>query len=484
MATPDIAHKSEIPVFTGMTAEEYRRCTQGHQSGAGVTSVIQADHPGRTSPLFTLSPLPAMHTPDIIVIGGGPAGLLAAGTAAGLGADVLLLEKKDKPGRKLAITGHGRGNLSNTASRKDFPAAFGQNGRFLNQAFSRFFTPELLTLLTSLGLPTKVEDRGRIIPVCEDAGRVAGVLADWARSNGVQIRTSCPVRSLTVDNNRIMGVRDHKDRLIPARAVILACGGASYPATGSTGDGYSLAREVGHTVIPPLPGLVPLLTAGQTAQAMQGVTMDDARIMLRVGGKKKGEARGGLLFTHFGVSGPAILKLSREAVPALAAKQECMLEIDFFPDRERTEMDRSLQNALAKSGKQKLGNLLQQFLQPKCVAACLEQTGVDGNKPGHQISGGERKKILLWTKELSLKPTGHRSMKEAMVTLGGISLKEVAPKTMQSRIVSGLFFAGEVLDVDGETGGFNLQAAFSTGVLAGTTATQLLGKPQKQEKLP
>ncbi|HKK32321.1 MAG TPA: NAD(P)/FAD-dependent oxidoreductase [Desulfomicrobiaceae bacterium] len=425
-----------------------------------------------------------MHTSDIIVIGGGPAGLLAAGTAAELGARVLLLEKKDRTGRKLAITGHGRGNLSNTASRKDFPAAFGQNGRFLNQAFSRFFTPDLLDLLDSLGLPTKVEDRGRIIPVCENASRVAEVLAEWACSKGVQIRTSCAVRGLEVDNNRIMGVRDHKDRLIPARAVILACGGASYPATGSTGDGYSLARDIGHTVIPPLPGLVPLNTAGPTAQAMQGVTMDDAGIMLRVDGKKRGEARGGLLFTHFGVSGPAILKLSREAVPALAANQECTLEIDFVPGRERSDMDRSLQKALDKSGKQKLGNLLQQFLQPKCVAACLEQTGIDGNKPGHQISGAERKKILFWTKELPLKLTGHRSMQEAMVTLGGISLKEVVPKTLQSRIVRGVFLAGEVLDVDGETGGFNLQAAFSTGVLAGTAAGHMIGKPQSQEKLP
>jgi hypothetical protein len=425
-----------------------------------------------------------MRTPDIIVIGGGPAGLLAAGTAAGLGADVLLLEKMNRTGRKLAITGHGRGNLSNTASRKEFPAAFGVNGRFLNQAFGRFFTPDLLALLDSLGLPTKVEDRGRIFPVCEDAARVAQTLTDWARKRGVQIKTSCPVRALEMDNGRIMGVRALKSRPIPTRAVILACGGASYPATGSTGDGYTLVREVGHTVIPPLPGLVPLTTSGRTAQAMQGVTIDDAEIMLRIGGKKKAAARGGLLFTHFGVSGPTILKLSRDAVPALAAKKECSIEIDFFPDQQKGEIDTVLRNILDKSGKQKLTNLLQHLLQPKCIGACLEQTGVDGNKPGHQVSGAERKKILHWTKELPLKLTGHKSMREAMVTLGGVSLKEVAPKTLQSRIVSGLFLAGEVLDLDGETGGFNLQAAFSTGVLAGTSAAGVLGKSQAQEKHP
>ena len=405
---------------------------------------------------------------DIIVIGGGPSGLLAAATAASRGARTTLLERMDRPGRKLRICGKGRGNIGNTAPLNDFLTHFGKNFRFLRPALAHFFTPDTVDLLDSLGVPTKEERGGRLFPVSDNAQDLVDAFVRHARSSGVTIRTGCRVsdiRRLAEGFEVTFGSEN-----IKADRVILATGGASYPATGSTGDGYDLARRLGHGITTISPALIPLVTAGDTAKRLQGLSLRNVRAELRVDGKKSAEQMGEMLFTHFGLSGPIILTLSKAAVQALDQGRKTEIHVDLKPALEPAKLDARLQRDLNEHGKMHLENLLRGLMPPKLIPVCLDQTGLAGDKPANQISSEERKRLRVWLKELRFEVTGHRPLREAIVTAGGVSLTEVNPKTMQSRLCPGLFLAGEVLDMDADTGGFNLQAALSTGHLAGLSA--------------
>ena len=405
---------------------------------------------------------------DIIVIGGGPSGLLAAATAASRGARTTLLERMDRPGRKLRICGKGRGNIGNTAPLNDFLTHFGKNFRFLRPALAHFFTPDTVDLLESLGVPTKEERGGRLFPVSDNAQDLVDAFVRHARSSGVTIRTGCRVsdiRRLAEGFEITFGSEKLK-----ADRVILATGGASYPATGSTGDGYDLARRLGHGITTIAPALIPLVTAGDTAKRLQGLSLRNVRAELRVDGKKNAEQMGEMLFTHFGLSGPIILTLSKAAVQALEQGRKTEIHVDLKPALEPAKLDARLQRDLNEHGKMHLENLLRGLMPPKLIPVCLDQTGLAGDKPANQISSEERKRLRVWLKEVRFEVTGHRPLREAIVTAGGVSLTEVNPKTMQSRICPGLFLAGEVLDMDADTGGFNLQAALSTGHLAGLSA--------------
>lgn len=409
---------------------------------------------------------------SVIVIGGGPAGLLAAATAAKHGAKVLLLERMDRPGRKLRICGKGRGNIGNSAPMDEFLHHFGPRFRFLRPALNHFFTQDNIELLASLGVPTKVERGGRIFPVSDSAQDLVDAYLRYARAQGVTIQTGARARSIIRGSQGFevccAGQTHHAQRLV------LATGGASYPATGSSGDGYELAQSLGHGITPITAALVPLITAGNAAARLQGLSLKNVRAELRVDGKKMGEELGELLFTHFGLSGPIILTLSKGAVQALNQGKNTRICIDLKPGLDPAKLDARLLRDLNEHGKMCLDNLLRKLLPPKLIPVCLEQIGLAADKLAHQVSAAERKTLRLWLKNLEFDVVGHRPLREAIVTAGGVPLKEVSPKTMQSKVCSGLFLAGEVLDVDADTGGFNLQAALSTGYLAGLSAARSL----------
>jgi predicted Rossmann fold flavoprotein len=414
----------------------------------------------------------------VIVVGGGASGLMAAGQVAGLGAETLLLEKMYRPGRKLRITGKGRCNLTNVASISEFILRFGPNGRFLRQAFSRFFISDLIAFLEQLGVRTVTERGGRVFPASDQAQDIVDALVNWVRKSGVNIRTRSRVVELLLKGKRVAGVRDERSSAGPdsgkeihkADAVILATGGASYPATGSTGDGYRLAESVAHTIVPIRPSLVPLETAGDVAPRLQGLSLRNVAIRVWVDGRKQAEAHGEMLFTHFGLSGPIILSLSRQIVDALHMGRKVVLSIDLKPALDQGKLDARLLRDISGHGRKHFPSLLKELLPAKLVPICVDLTRIPADRLGHQITAQERKRLRLWLKDFRLEVTGHRPFTEAIVTAGGVYTREVDPRTMASRLVEGLYFCGEVLDMDADTGGYNLQAAFSTGWLAGRSA--------------
>jgi len=406
----------------------------------------------------------------IVVVGAGPAGLLAAGEAAGRRARVTLLEKMRHPGRKLRISGKGRCNLTNTAELPEFIGHFGENGRFLRQAFARFFSKELIAFFESLGVAVKVERGGRVFPAGDDATEVVDALIAWVQRQGVEVRPTAPVASLNISARAVQGVTLEDGTTIPADAVILTTGGKSYPATGSTGDGYRLAGKVGHTVVPPRPALVPLETTGPTAPRLQGLSLKNVEASLHIEGRRTAREFGEMLFTHYGLSGPIILTLSRQAVDALADGKSVSISIDLKPALDEQKLDARLQREISAHGQRQYSSLLKELLPAKMIPVFSDICETSSEKPLNQITVAERRRLRDTLKRLEFEVVGHRGFNEAIVTAGGVNLSEVNPRTMESRLVNGLFIAGELLDLDGDTGGYNLQAAFSTGWLAGRSA--------------
>ncbi|MFH0976576.1 MAG: NAD(P)/FAD-dependent oxidoreductase [Spirochaetota bacterium] len=416
-----------------------------------------------------------MSKRKVIVIGAGASGLMAAGQSAEAGADTILIEKMNRPAMKLRITGKGRCNITNIAPVADFVSHFGANGKFLRQAFSRFFNSDLIDFYSRLGLKTVTERGGRVFPESGEANEVVSIMIDWIKRAGVKMKTGSPVSSLVIENGCVTGVRIRQvkgstDEVLPADAVIIATGGASYPGTGSTGDGYALAEAAGHTVIETRPALVPLDTTGETASRLEGLSLRNVKASAWVNGKKASEEFGDMLFTANGVSGPVILTLSGLCVDALRAKSKVVISIDLKPALDHKVLDERLMRDIKNSPTKNANNLLKGLLPERLIAVCIESTGINGEKKSNQISSDERKRLRVWLKDFRLDVTGHRPIAEAIITAGGVSTKEVNPRTMESRIVKGLYFSGEVLDINADTGGYNLQAAFSTGWLAGRSA--------------
>jgi predicted Rossmann fold flavoprotein len=352
------------------------------------------------------------------------------------------------------------------------------NGRFLWQALARFSSADLIAFLAELGVPTVTERGGRVFPASEQAQDVVDALVGWIRRQGVVLQTRSAVERLLVERGRVTGVQVSSGALragtpgpiYRADAVILATGGASYPATGSTGDGYRMAKAMGHTITPIRPALVPLETAGDVAARLQGLSLRNVTVRALVGQRVQAEMFGEMLFTHIGVSGPIILSMSRKVVDALRLGKRVTLSIDLKPALDEGKLDARLLRELAAHGKQHFRTILKTLLPRKLIPICMEQTGIPLDKVGGQITAQERTRLRAWLKGFSLQVSGYRPFEEAIITAGGIDTREVDPRTMASRLVEGLYFAGEVLDVDADTGGYNLQAAFSTGWLAGRAA--------------
>lgn len=424
--------------------------------------------------------IPRRNPVDMLVIGAGAAGLMAAGQAAAQGARVLLLERMERPARKLRIAGKGRCNVTNSAEMDSFLKSFEQGGRFLRSCFSRFFNTELIDFLESIGVPCIEERGGRVFPASQKGQDVVDALAGWCRKQGVRFATGVRAVALELADDRVDGVigrpadcpDSHNDRLYQAGSVIITTGGASYPATGSSGDGYRLAAQAGHGLNPIFPALVPLETRGETASRLQGLSLVNVRCRLLVDSTCAATYFGELLFTHFGVSGPIVLSASALAVKALQAGKPVRLSLDFKPALDHKQLDQRLQRDLVNRDKQQMANILRGLLPQKLIPICLEQTGIPAERTGNQLTAQERKTLRLWLKDFQLEVSGHRPFEEAIITAGGIPLKEIDPKTMASKRAKGLYCAGEVLDIHADTGGYNLQAAFSTGWTAGRAAAE------------
>lgn len=408
---------------------------------------------------------------DIVVIGGGPAGIIAAGKAAFAGAKVLQLEKMEKPARKLRITGKGRCNITNVKPIEEFIDEIYPDGRFLRDAFKEFFVDDIIKLLNEQGVETVTERGQRVFPASGKAWDVAEGLLRWAKKSGVELLNHSKVEGIKVVDNAVKGVEfvntiTGQRHFVTCKCTVIATGGLSYPATGSTGDGYELARTCGHSIVPLRPTLVGFETNPVFLNSA-GLTLKNVGLHLYIDGKKVDEEFGDLEVTPYGLSGPIILRVSRKMVDALAMKKKIELQLDLKPALDNQKLDARIQRDIEVNPRGGVIDLARGLLPKELAFEMLDSIELAAQKNLSRLTPNERKSIRLWLKELSFTVKSHRSWDEAIATAGGVSLKEVNPRTMESKLVKGLFFAGEVLDLDGNTGGYNLQIAYSTGWLAG-----------------
>lgn len=402
---------------------------------------------------------------DLVVIGGGPAGMLGAAAAAGRGLKVVLLEKNDRLGRKLAITGGGRCNFTNNSFGEAFGRNIVTNGKFLYSAFNAFTSNDMIELLHNLGVKTRVEAGGRVFPASGRSDSVLKALQKHLESRGVQVRYNSVVKQLLSRDGQVSGALLSDDTGIKGRNVLLATGGASYKLTGSSGDGYQFARRLGHTIVEPRPALIPLVVRQGWVRELQGLALDNVTLRVSLSGRVKAQQSGELLFTHFGLSGPAILNLSSFLTGRFSFPLD--LSIDLMPGWPVEQLNKLLQEHFLQNPARSLKNILSDILPQRLAPVILSLAGLDGSRQGARATRGERERLVSILKNLTVTVTGTRPLNEAIVTGGGVSVKEINPSTLESKIVRGLYFAGEVIDVDALTGGFNLQIAFSTGALSG-----------------
>ena len=403
----------------------------------------------------------------VVVIGGGAAGLMAAVIAGREGAKVTLLEKMNYVGKKMGITGKGRCNITNACDMSDFIKNTPGNGKFLYGAYERFTNEDLLQLLHDAGLETKVERGGRVFPASDSALDVRNTFMKLMKHYGVDVHLEEPVKKLLVDDGVVTGVVTDKETY-HADAVVIATGGKSYPATGSTGDGYILATQVGHKITDIRPSLVPIVTEESWVKDLMGLSLRNVELSVVAKNKVQAKMFGEMMFTHFGITGPIILSLSHTVGKLMRKKNigTIGLDINLKPALSPETLDKRLQKDFDLYSKKQLINGMKDLLPSRLIPLIIELAGIDPQKPINQISKEERQQIGYMLQHMPLTVKGLRPVEEAIVTAGGISLKEFNPKTMESKLVKGLYGAGEVLDIDAFTGGYNLQAAFSTGYVA------------------
>lgn len=403
----------------------------------------------------------------VVVIGGGAAGLMAAVIAGREGAKITLLEKMNYVGKKMGITGKGRCNITNACDMSDFIKNTPGNGKFLYGAYERFTNEDLLQLLHDAGLETKVERGGRVFPASDSALDVRNTFMKLMKHYGVDVHLQEPVKKLLVDDGVVTGVVTDRETY-HADAVVIATGGKSYPATGSTGDGYILAAQVGHKITDIRPSLVPIVTEESWVKDLMGLSLRNVELSVVAKNKVQAKMFGEMMFTHFGITGPIVLSLSHTVGKLMRKKNigTIGLDINLKPALSPETLDKRLQKDFDLYSKKQLINGMKDLLPSRLIPLIIELAGIDPQKPINQISKEERQQIGYMLQHMPLTVKGLRPVEEAIVTAGGISLKEFNPKTMESKLVKGLYGAGEVLDIDAFTGGYNLQAAFSTGYVA------------------
>ncbi len=419
---------------------------------------------------------------NVVIIGGGPAGMLAAISSAKSGNDVTILEKMDMLGKKLLITGKGRCNITSSIPIEDFIKNIPGNGMFMFSSFNNFNNQDIINLLKKEGVETKVERGNRVFPVSDKSQDVQKALIRVVKKLGVDIKLNAKVEEILIsENNEVCGVKanvDGKKEEIKADKIILATGGKSYPGTGSTGDGYKIAEKLGHTITKIRPSLVPLTASEKSGLAicrsMQGLSLRNVQIKIKDISKNKViyEDFGEMLFTHFGVSGPTILSgsahlLRYKNVDELLNTGKIILSIDLKPALSEEKLDNRILRDFNEEKNKEFKNSLDKLLPQKMINTIVELSGIMPSKRVNEITKKERLNLVKILKNLEIEISGFRPIEEAIITSGGVNIKEINPKTMESKIVNGLYFAGEIIDVDAYTGGFNLQIAYSTGYTAG-----------------
>ncbi len=406
----------------------------------------------------------------VAVIGGGPAGMMAAIRAAQCGAQVLLYEKNDRLGKKLRITGKGRCNVTNACDLNEFLSNVPTNPRFLYAALSAFSTEDTMAFFEECGVPLKTERGKRVFPVSDRAADIVTALERGCRDAGVQI-VHRRVTGLVIEEGRICGVKD-ANGVTDVDRVILCTGGRSYPLTGSDGEGYRFAREVGHTVVEPTPSLIPLIAKGDLCASMQGLSLKNVKLRMleSASGKLVFEDFGEMMFTHFGLTGPLVLSASAHLSDIQPDKYEA--RIDLKPALDDRTLDARILSDFEKYKNRDFVNALGDLLPQKLILPFIRLCHIDPRKKVNSVTREERERMVSTLKSLPVVIKGVRPIEEAIVTRGGVSVKEISPKTMESKLIKGLYFAGEIIDVDAYTGGFNLQIAFSTAYLAGTDAAR------------
>lgn len=406
----------------------------------------------------------------VIIIGGGAAGLMAAVSAAQHGAKVTTLEKMSSIGKKLLITGKGRCNITNIGDLDDFMKNMPGNGSFLYSSFNGFNNHDVIDFINNYGVPTKVERGGRVFPVSDKAKDVVKAFQKALNDLNVEVIYEQPVKKLTLNTEHweIVTADNHSYQV---DAVILATGGSSYPGTGSSGDGFMLAKELGHTITPLKPSLVPLEVAEDWITDLQGLSLRNVSATICVNDEEIASEFGEMLFTHYGVSGPIILSLSKKIAEALSSKKNTvLLKINLKPALTTEALDKRIQRDFEKYSRKQIKNSLNDLLPSKLIDTVIDLAYLDGEKAINQVTKEERSRLVEVITGLTFTITKTRPISEAIVTAGGIHIKEINPKTMESKLFKNLYFAGEVIDIDGYTGGYNLQAAFSTGYAAGKNA--------------
>ena len=411
--------------------------------------------------------------PEVVVIGGGPAGMMAAGTAAQRGACVVLIEKNPRSGKKLLITGKGRCNVTNDCSREEFFDNIPVNPKFLFSAFSQFSNRDVMDFFEHCGVKLKVERGNRVFPVSDKASDINDALIDYCRKNGVRIIHDT-VTAINYDEGHVTSVDTKSGSSFECGNCIVATGGLSYPLTGSTGDGYKFARAAGHDIINPKPSLVPLVIQESDCKDAQGLSLKNIAITVRESksGKVVYKDFGEMLFTHFGMSGPVILSASSHI---RNPKETHIISIDLKPALSLEQLDARIQRDFSANINKDFGNSLSKLLPQKIISVIIKRVDIPYNTKVNSIRREQRLALAALLKNLEYTVVGFRPIEEAIITSGGVSVKQVNPRTMESKLMQGLYFAGEVLDVDAHTGGFNLQIAFSTGRCAGIAAAERLG---------
>lgn len=402
-----------------------------------------------------------MSNYELIVVGGGAAGLMIAAVAAERGRKVLLLEKMEKVGRKIRITGKGRCNVTNNKSHDEFLSKVRAGAEFVKPSFELFDNLQTIQFFEHIGVPISIEQGGRAYPRSGDAWDIAIGLERWAVKHGAKIRCGCEVTSLLIENGCCVGVEMHGEKILGSK-VVIATGGVSYPGTGSTGDGYRMAYEVGHNVVPVAPSLVPFEIAGKFIPSLAGVILKNVTLALMVDGVEKGKEMGEVEFFRFGIGGGMVFRLSRDGVEAVMDGHKVEFLLDMKPSLSIAKLLGRTSREVEAKPNLKLKELLLKLLPSKMAAVLSEMIKISDSTAIVRISERDLTEILILIKNFKLTVTAHRGFKEAVVTAGGISTTEIDPHTMESKLVKGLYFAGEVIDMDADTGGYNLQLAFST----------------------
>jgi len=414
------------------------------------------------------------NKPKIVVVGGGAGGMMAAGRAGQNGASVTLIEKNKILGKKILISGKGRCNVTNDCEIEELINNFPGNGKFLFGPLYSFSNNDLINFFSNLGVKLKNERGGRVFPQSDSSKDIVDALIKYLNQAGVNILKGTDVKNILIESNQVQGVLLDNGTTISADKIIIATGGVSFSGTGSTGDGYQWAKKMGHTIIPLRPSLIPLEVEENWLKELQGLSLKNVSVYIKTPkGKIIAEAFGEMIFTHFGVSGPIILTLSRKAVDYWQKTPEPLyLAIDLKPALSLEQLDNRLQRDIEKYSNKQLKNSLGDLLPNKMIQIIINKSQIDTNKVMNQITKNEREKLLKLLKGFELKLTKPRPINEAIVTAGGVNVKEINPQTMESKLIKGLYFVGEVLDIDGITGGYNLQAAFSTGFVAGDSSSK------------